>query len=279
VGGLALLAGCSPDAAGPARASAPEVAATPSSSSIEEELRDLVVAVTPSDPSAPPVERSDWFGRRKKLLERLRQEGPELGRAALERYRKGEDEVVEVREGLLDVAAHTAADDARPTLVELVTTYGADLGLRARACELLAETSPETALQLLEPILTSTGRSETYPPEDRMLQAWLDAAHALGRDPAEVLARIVIEPRTAAESRHLAARALGDAPSSVGRQALESVLTESSGDNYLRRLATQSLQRTLPAGDFCPLVRGVLEHEADVNFQIFLASVLEKTCP
>ena len=275
---LVLAAGLA--ACGEQAGSGSAEAASPSSPArIEADLRDLTAALSPADPTAPTIERHNWYGRRADLLERLRQGGPELGRAALERYRASEAAPVEVRIGMLDVAAHTAPEEAQGELVALITTYGPDPGLRASACELLAVASPETALRVLEPIVTTTDRGMTYPPEDRMLEAWLAAARALERDPSEVLARIVTDPELPQEARHLAARSLGEQPGSVGRQALETVLTESGGNNYLRRLAAQSLQRTLPADQLCPTLRQVFEREADLNFQIFLSSMLEKHCP
>ncbi len=271
--GALLVAACSGDR-GTTRAGAPA-----SGAEIEKSLRDLIAAVTPSDPTAPPIERSNWFGRRQALLEELRAAGPELGRAALARYRASAEAPIDVRIGLLDVAAHAAPEESREVLVGLVTTYGEDLGLRSRACDLLAQSSPETAVSILEPLITSSSRGATYPQDDRMVDAWLTGMKRLQRDPAEVLARIVTDPNLPPESRHLAARALGEAPSPTGRQALEIALTESGGNNYLRRLAAQSLQKTLPEDEFCPKIRAVFERESDQNFQIFLASVLEKHCP
>lgn len=272
--GTLLFAACSGSAGSPARAGG-----SPSSAEIEKTLRDLIAAVTPASPAAPPIERSNWFGRRSALLEELRAGGPELGRAALARYRESAEASVDVRIGLLDVAAHAAPQETREVLVDLVTTYGADLGLRTKACELLAVSSPETAVSLLEPLITSSTRGATYPQDDRMVEAWLTAMRSLKRDPAEVLARIVTDPNLPPESRHFAARTLGEEPSPVGRQALEVALTESGGNNYLRRVALQSLQKTLPADEFCPKIRAVFDHEADLNFQIFLSSALEKYCP
>jgi HEAT repeat protein len=246
---------------------------------VERALRDLITAVTPPPSSASVPARNDWFGQRQALLERLRQGGPELGRAALERFHEEEDAILEVRSGLLDIAAHAAPEDTRQLLVELIDTYGPELGLRTRACGLLARTSPETAVELLGGIIADTQRDRTYPPDDQMIEAWVLACDATGHDPVEGLAAVVTDPRRTADGRHRAARALGEYPSNRGRQALESVLTESSGNNYLRRLAAQSLQKTLPTEELCATLRRIVEREIDTNFIVFLADMLEASCP
>ncbi len=78
--------------------------------------------------------------------------------------------------------------------------------------------------------------------------------------------------------RTAALRALGKHESPVGRKALETVTIESSGDHYLRRVAVQSLQTTLPPEAFCDLIRDAITKEADTGFQLFLADNLDAYC-
>jgi len=184
-----------------------------------------------------------------------------------------------VRVGLLEVAAHAAPEDTHDVLVDLVGVFGEDLYVRTRACELLAETFPEEAAEVLEPLLTERRRSGTYPPEDRMLAAWLTAKERLGEDPSQTLARMATDMNEYAEARHLATRRLAGTTDPHGRAALEQLLVESSGNAYLRRLAAQSLQETLPPEVFCKKIEEVANHEADPAFQVFLVDMSERNCP
>ena len=189
-----------------------------------------------------------------------------------------EIEEPEVRSGLLDVAAHGAPRETEPVLVELVTEFGDDLGLRTKAAQVLGETSPEKAIDVLQPILDGRYDGRTYPPEERMLDAWLTACRKTGRDPVPLLASIATDIQRTQDVRHLATRALGDFDTPQSRQALRALVVESSGNGYIRVLATQSLQRILPKAEFCELVKSILDKEADQNFQIFLDNVLQETC-
>jgi hypothetical protein len=267
----ALAGGCSEE---------PDAARAESAPALSPALavHDLVQAVSPLSTSAGPSEQNEWFARRKATLERLRQAGPEVGRAAWVRYREQPDEAVEVRIGLLDVAAHNVPEETREHLAELVTTFGPDLALRRAACELLAESAPRTAVEVLEPIVLRRSRKETYPTEDKMLAALCRAKRALGEDPSELLATVATDLHQSDDARHLAIRELAGTASPRGRAALDEILVESGMSSYLRRLAAQSLQKTLPEEEFCARANQVLEREADVNFQVFLASLIEASC-
>ena len=245
---------------------------------IEREIRDLITAVTPLDPRMPAGTQADWIQRRRDVLERLRGAGEEVGLAALESYEEKKDERPEVRIGLLDVAAHCAPQAARETLVELVTTYGDDLGLRSRACRFLGETSPERAVEVLTPILFDPDVRGTYPVPDQMLESWISAMNRLGRDKCEGLVAVVTDVRQPHEVRHRAARELGTFRCPRGQRALESVVVESSGNHYLRRKAIQALRDTVDKEEFCAYVTEVLLNEADLGFQLFLDRTLDDVC-
>jgi HEAT repeat protein len=187
------------------------------------------------------------------------------------------DSIPEIRTGLLEIAAYAAPEETRPILVELVSTYGDELFVRAQAASFLAATSPETALEVLTPVLTGEARG-TFPPEDQLLEAWNSAALSTGADRTPLLCDIATDPKRDQAVRHLATKLLGGLPGEQGRQALELLLVESSGNQYIRRLAAQSLVSTLSAEDLCALLRTVIAREADPNFQIFLDSIVQQNC-
>lgn len=245
---------------------------------VKREIRDLMTALTPASPTALPVEKSAWYQTRKKTLERLRTMGPEYGTEALRVYREEPPNLAEVRAGLLDVAAHTNPEPVTPVLVDLVTVYGADLYVRTQATQLLGECAPVKALEVLEPILARRVDGRTYPPEERLLEAWVTAARSLHYDPVPFLSAIATDLQRSQDVRHLATRALGDFDSPQSRQALQALMVESSGNSYIRRLATQSLKNLLEKNDYCSLVKAVQEREADPKFIDFLESVLNSSC-
>jgi HEAT repeat protein len=273
---LALLLGACNDEAG---ASAPPADTEPVTEvDVDREIRDLITALTPLDTTANKIESYSWAPRRKETLERMRTGSHELGLAALEAYRSRGGAIAAVRSGLLDVAAHCAPEETLPVLEELVTTYGDDLGVRKSAALTMARTSPERAVEVLEAIIVQTRPKQTYPPMEGLVAAWLEAMERLDRDPTELLTLIATDLKKDAASRHFAARALGNHPSDAGRQGLEILLVESTGNNYLRRVAAQSLAKTLPDEELCPVLERILEREADTVFQSFLLSMMEDHC-
>lgn len=276
---LFLLACGGPDpAASEADSGTAADAAPAADAAVDRDLRDLISAVSPMRPDATAMQQSDWFSRRKETLERLRRGSPELGKAALAGYQDRPDSLRDVRAALLDVAAHCAPDETRPVLIELVSTYGDDLGLRKKAARYLAQTSPEQAIDLLQPIVSSTEQRSTYPPIEELLESWTIAMDLIERDPAPVLASIATDIRQDQATRHFAIRQLGRHKSDVGRQALELLLVESLGNNMMRRFAAQSLRSTVDKQQLCELISRVFDNESDINMQKFLASMLEENC-
>lgn len=245
---------------------------------LDRRIRDLVTAVSPLMPEATAMQERDYYERRRDTLKRDRQAGPALAQKALDAYHDRPDAIREVRAALLDVAAHGLPEKTRPILVELVTTFGEELGLRKSAAQILGKTSPETAVELFEPIIVETELTETYPPQDALLMSWLEASKEIGHDPTDALCDISTNARQQDISRNLAIKALGEVPSERGRQALELVMVESGGNHMSRRYAAQSLQKTLPNDDLCELLSRVFDNESDVGFQQFLASMLEDNC-
>jgi HEAT repeat protein len=245
---------------------------------VGQEIRELITALTPPPPTSVPVEKSEHFATRKRTLERLRAASQAHGIEALRVYREEPPELPEVRAGLLDIAAHTAPKACEELLVELVTTFGEDLLVRREATELLGECLPERATQVLEPILRERYDGRTYPPEDRMLDAWIRAKEKLREDPVPLVALVATDLQRAQDVRHLATRALGRHDSPLSRQALETLLVESSGNGYIRRIALQSLLAILPRAAFCEYAKRIQSNEADTEFIVVLQSALDANC-
>ena len=259
-----------------------ETEASPSpaldASAVAKDLRDLETALTPFDPTTPRGEQSAWFQRRRDLLERMMDVTPEHGAQALQRFAERPDALPAVRGGWLHVAAHNAPLEALPILEQLLLVFGEDLGLRTKAAELLPAASPARAIELLEPILLGQRGGVTYPPEDRLLGAWNEAALALDHDRVPTLASIAVDIRRAEAVRHAAVKLLGGVESDHGRQALEQLLVESTGNHMVRRYAVQSLVTSVEASKICPLLEQVRNNEADTQFQMFLDGTIRETC-
>lgn len=251
------------------------------------DIRDLVTALTPPPADSIPVVKSEFYTTRKTTLERMRGASEAHGIEALRLYREERPKLPEVSAGLLDVAAHTAPEATEELLVKLTVTFGEDLLIRKKAAELLGECMPLRAIDVLEPILRERFDDRTYPPEDRLLQAWVTAYEKLELDAVPLLARIATDMQRPMDVRHLATKTLGRhaAPKSPGGeasrqgvQALESLLVESSGNGYIRRLALQSLVQCEPTEEFCRLARAIQERESDPEFIVFIQSALDKNC-
>jgi len=266
-----LLAACEPE-------STAEAGLGGDQGTVQREVRDLLTALTPFSASALPTEKSDWYASRRAALERMRTLGRAYGEEALRVYREEPPKLPEQRAGLLDVAGHTAPDLATPLLEELVTRFGEDMLVRTNAALYLGECAPERAVEVLEPLLEHQHDGRTYPPEERLLSAWITAYDKLGRDPVTLLAAIATDLNRDQDVRHLATRTLGEHDSPLSRQALRVLLVESSGNGYIRRLACQSLIKILPREEACSMLQEVQSHEADTEFILFLESALVSNC-
>jgi len=252
--------------------------ASPASAEVEREILDLVVAVTPLAATAAPGQRNAWFGRRSDTLDRLRASSREHGLEALRVYAGKHDAVEQVRMGLLDVAAHAAPEETLPVLVQLVTEYGDDMAVRTKAAEVLPAASPEVTLEILEPILRHQRAGRTYPSEEILLRAWNQAMQELERERVELLCLVATDLSRDMDVRHLSIKLLGEIESAQGRQALEQLLVESSGNHMLRRYAAQSLRDSVPADQICPVLTRVRDNESDPSFQIFLDDMVQRLC-
>ena len=262
----------------PTRSSERPRSHTSAPASAQKEIRDLVAALTPLSAEAPPLETNEWHLKRKRMLERARALGPEAGTEAFRVYNDRPNTFPEVRSGLLDVAAHTHPELVTDHLIEVIGEFGPDLHLRTRACRYLAVAAPERAVEVLEPLVIRPPSGRTYPEGERILRAWDEAAQKIGHDRAPLLCALATDTSRKMDLRHAATRALGTFRNTQGRQALELLMVQSGGNTYVRRLATQSLIKTVPEDELCNLVRRVIERESDVSFQIFLDNVLQENC-
>lgn len=259
---------------GPARASTPTQA----------QLDELVEALTPlpADLTSKVLDRH--LHRGQELLAAAKAGPRELGVAALQRLRegapKGDDglPIQEVERGLLQVAAYSAPDDARPLLENLVLQYGPTLHIRTEALICLADTSPARALEILEPMVTMARPNQTMPPAEFIVRAWVTACTRTGRSPVKELADVATNLFYDQTGRTAAVKLLGNYKDPLAIQALTAILVESTGDGYIRRMAVQALLEVLSPEDACSVILKVTDREADQNMLLFLRDVLEKRC-
>jgi len=242
-------------------------------------VEELIRLLTPLDPTLTSDYHDDHLRARRALQEELEGGDEEVGRAALAAFHSHRDDIVDVRRGLLQVAARSAPLDTAPLLEKLVVEYGHPLEERAEATLLIGETAPERAILVLEPMCRRTKRSETLPHDEFLIRGWVSACEELGMSPVPVLVDNATNITKDETSRHFSVKQLGNHVDPLGRQALEIILIESTGNGYIRRMAAQSLRKTLSAEDACALFKEVADKEAETNFLVFLLDVIAETCP
>jgi HEAT repeat protein len=246
------------------------------------DLAELVEVLTPLGKAVTSDITDRRLQRGLELLARLRAGGRENGLEALallgEKPRGDTTRPVDVERGLLDVAAHAAPQDARPLLEVLVTQYGASLELRTDAALLLAETSPERALEVLQPMVVKAHPSQTQPPAEFLVKSWVLACDRTGRSPVPELADVATNLLMDETARIRAVKELGKRPEPLAIQVLQAILIESTGDGYLRRMAAQGIRDSLPKESACEVFNQVADREADLSFLQFLRDMLEKNC-
>lgn len=264
-------------AAGSGTAGAPAPsggAATDRSADVEA----LIRAFTPASKDVTSDVTDQWIRARKAALNAHVSPDPSLGQACWTAYRERADLAFDVRRDLLEVAARTDPTPMRERLAAEFDAYGAEIGLRSRAIELLAELDAPRALALLEPLVVEARKQRTYPPQETLLHAWNEAAKRVGIDRTAVLARVGADLMQDDPARHLAVRQLGTCDGAAAALALEAVLVESTGNGYLRRIAAQSLAGNKKFTTACATLKRVLERESDENFALFLDDLIAKNC-
>lgn len=247
---------------------------------LELALLDLVRGFTPPNPEVTSDIRNAWQDRRRSLLVSLRSAPDELGRALLEHLIEHPEEGALLRDGLLTGAAYAAPQLAEPLLLEALQDYRggklqADLGLRGHCAELLAEIAPGKAEPVLREVLGDGIPTATWPREETLLGAYLLATQQTGSDAVPLLTTVATDIRIEAAARNLAVKELGQRCTPLALQAIRTVLTESNGDRYLRRLAAQSLTSCLAPAEAAAEIEAVLAQEADLGMQTFFSSLLD----
>ncbi len=250
---------------------------------VERTVRDLITACTPPSATANSAIRNDWYARRTQLMDELRDAGPEVGRAVLDAYAADPEALLDVRRGLLEVAAHNAPEEAAPVLVQLFSEYGEHLGLRTKACELLAVAAPAEAVDLIAAVLEDRYPGRSYPPEETMVRAYEEACLAAQVDYVPLLSIVAADLYEDQTGRVMAVRALGRAAGVRSRETRRTVVVESAGNAQLRRGAAQSLLEQCKVDPeteaaFCSIMEEIMNKEADLNFQHFLVDVIEEHC-
>ncbi len=268
---LALLACDREDSSAGASAGAPA----------RDRVTRLVELFTPLAKTVTSDKTDAQFIEGQKLLAELSAAGPEVGREALARLREVPDgkRPQAVERALLTVAARAAPEDSRVLLENLVTQFGTDLALRTEATLLFAEVHPQRALVILEPYVRRARQSQTLPPQEFLVRAFVTACEETKTDPVPALADAAANLFMDEAARVRCVKELGNhAGNPLAEKALAAILVESTGDGYLRRMAAQGLIKILPRESACSLLTQVADKEADLNMLLFLRDTLDKFC-
>ncbi len=247
----------------------------------KDRIAHLVEVFTPLAKTVTSDKTDAQFIEGQKLLAELSAAGPEVGRAALARLREVPDgkRPQAVERALLTVAAKAAPKDSQVLIETLVTQYGTDLFLRTEATLLLAEVYPERALVILEPYVRRARQSQTLPPQEFLVRAYVTACEQTKTDPVPALADAAANLFMDEAARVRCVKELGEHPGNrLAEKALAALLVESTGDGYLRRMAAQGLIKILPRETACSLLTQVADKEADTNMLLFLRDTLDKFC-
>jgi hypothetical protein len=258
-----------------------KAAGSPAGATAKERVSRLVEVFTPLAKTVTSDKTDAQFREGQELLAELSKAGPEVGREALARLREPHNGTrpQPVERALLIVAAHAAPEDSKVLLENLVTQYGADLALRTEAALQLAEVHPERARELLEPFVRRARQSQSLPPQEFIVRAWVTACEKTHVDPVPGLADAAANLFMDEPARVRAVKELGNHKGNrLAEQALSALLVESTGDGYLRRMAAQGLLNLLPPETFCSLLAEVAGKEADTNMLLFLKDMLDKNC-
>ncbi len=277
--GAVLLVALSISSCGPESQAQPAVAVAPAA---RQQIEELIEALKPLSPDLTSDILDRHFHLGQERLARAKSSSREVGLAALQRLREGaptDKEGVPIQPveiGLLQAAAHAAPEDTRPLLEALVTQSGQSLYLRTEALLCLADTSPNRALEILEPMVTKARPNQTMPPAEFLVGAWITACGHTGRSPVKELADVATNLYYDETARIKAVKALRNYREPLASQTLMAMLIESTGDGYLRRMAAQGLLQLLSREDACRVLNTVLSREADPDLIRFLQDMIEK---
>lgn len=253
-----------------------------SSVDTDKAIERLVELSTDLDPTLTSDYHDRHLHARRAYVEELRRAPKPIGLAALEAFKEVEEQSesapILVRVNLLDIAAHCATEETVPLLETLVVEYGHRIDIRTEATLLLGTVAPERAVAILTPLLQRTKSISTLPADEFLLQAYVRGCEGSGTDPVPILADVATNIFKEDAARHLAVRELGKHKTLYSQQALRSILVESTGNAYLRRLAAQSIREVYSQEEACAIFELVATMEADNNFLAFLADIIQDNC-
>lgn len=250
--------------------------------SVDSMVEHLIELSTELDPTLTSDHHDRHLHARRAYLAELRQGSRELGLAALARFQEVEEQQEQaeilVRVNLLDVAAHTATEDTTPLLEALTLEYGHRIDIRTEATLLLGQVAPARAVEILTPLLKRTKNTSTMPEDEFLLKAFVLGCEGSGQDPVPILADVATNLYKQDAARHQAVRELGKHKTRHAQQALRTVLVESTGNAYLRRIAAQSIRNSFPREEACAIFELIASREADNSFLNFLGDMIEDNC-
>jgi hypothetical protein len=256
----------------------------PLAAPIDAEARESVGKLMESFRGLDPTLTSDHFDRQifeqRDIYKEMITRGEKIGHAALQAYTGAKDEDYLVRRALLWVGGKAAPKEAEELLATLFTTYGFEMGDRTEACLILAETSPDRFMQETQALLQRReSRTKTMPDDEFLVEGWISACVTKGISPVPILADVATNLRMMPNARYRAAKRMREFPNElIGQRALETCLIESSGDNYLRIMAAQSLAELLPRESACEMFREVLSKEASIQMARFFENLIQENC-
>lgn len=245
-------------------------------------LERLVELSTDLDPTLTSDHHDRHLHARRAYVDELRRAPRSVGLAALEAFReveaRAEPAPILVRINLLDVAAHSATAETVPLLETLLLEYGHRIDIRTEATLLLGQVAPERAVELITPLLERTKATSTMPADEFLLKAYLQGCEGTGTDPVPVLADVATNIYKQEAARHRAVQALGEHPTLLSRQALRSLLVESTGNDYLRIKAAQAIRKAYSREEACAIFEEIASREASNNFLAFLSDMMQEHC-
>jgi hypothetical protein len=267
------LSGCGPEGGSTARAQ--ELDTGPI-------LERLIELSTDLDPTLTSDHHDRHLHARRAYVAELRKAPRDVGLAALETFQeveaRAEPAPILVRINLLDVAAHSATEETVPLLETLLLEYGHRIDIRTEAALLLGQVAPARAVELITPLLEKTKATSTMPADEFLLKAYLTGCAGTGTDPVPVLADVATNIYKQEAARHQAVQALGEHPTLLSRQALRSLLVESTGNDYLRIKAAQAIRKAYSREEACAIFEEIASREASNNFLAFLADMMQENC-
>ena len=248
-------------------------------SPLDVQVLDTVARLRPAIIETTSDVRDRWLQRRTATLADMETAGEKLGLALLDHLAEHQEYNDQLRRDLLEAGAIAAGPAASPELLELIETYagnrlGKDLALRGRAAISLGKSDPEFAFETLGRLMTIESKGLTLPPMERLFEGFMESVERTGKDPVSILAQLATALRMEQAVRHRSIEALGHYEGPLVKGALTQVLTESTGNTYMRIKAGQAVAAAFEPTEAIELLENVLEVEADTRMQKFLLDLL-----